>query len=100
MPIILIQRLPAAWLANCVAIWLATLLWTPVCVAAPSQIMEQAFVIDPGGQMTLERVRQQDKTAFTGALKHLRNRSVAWVRLRVVPPAGTGAVTVSALIEY
>lgn len=93
MPILLTRRHLIARFASCVVLWLATLLWSPVCVAATSQIVEQAFVLDPGGQMTLEQARQQPQTAFTGAFKHLHNRSVVWVRLRVVPPAATGAVT-------
>lgn len=71
-------------------LWLAALLWVPACLAAPSQIVEQAFVLDPGGQMTLEQARQQPQTVYTDALKRLLNHSVVWVRLRVVPTADAG----------
>ena len=75
------------------ALWLAALLWSPVCSAATSQIVEQAFVMDPTGQMTLEQAQQQPQTAYTGNLARLWDYSVIWVRLRVVPPAGAGAAT-------
>ena len=91
MPILLTRRHLIAWFANCVVLWLATLLWSPVCVAATSQIVEQAFVLDPGGQMTLEQARQQPQTPYSGTFTHLLGNSTAWVRLRVAPTLGTSA---------
>jgi len=89
MPLPLTQRRPAVWLARCIALWLAALLWwAPACLAAPSQIVAQAFVVDPTGQMTLEQAQQQPEQTYTGALARLRDTSVVWVRLRVAPSAG------------
>ena len=82
-------RHPIVWLARCLALWLATVLWTPGSLAAPSRIVEQAFVLDPSGQMSLEQVRKQPETAYTGPLMRLRDQSVVWVRLRMVPSAGS-----------
>jgi signal transduction histidine kinase len=82
---------PHARLATFITLWLVALLWAPACLAAPSQIVERAFVLDPSGQMTLDQARQQPETAYTGALTRLRDHAVVWVRLRVAPPAGTAA---------
>ena len=84
---------PHARLMTFMALWLAALLWAPAGLAAPSQIVEQAFVLDPSGRLTLDEARQQPQTAYTGNLARLRDNSVVWVRLRVAPPAGAGAAT-------
>ena len=82
-------RRPSVWLAWRLALWLTTVLWAPDALAAPSQIVAQAFVLDPSGQMTLEQVQKQPETAYTGPLLRLQDRSVVWVRLRVAPSAGS-----------
>lgn len=85
---LLTSRRPTPWIASCLALWLAALLWSPACLAAPSRIVEQAFVLDPSGQMTLDQARQQPETAYSGNLTRFMDSSVVWVRLRVVPSAG------------
>ena len=82
------QRRPNAWLAICLGLWLAAALWGKVCHAAPSQIVEQAFVPDPSGQMTFDEARQQPQQPYTGVLKRSMETSVVWVRLRIAPPIG------------
>ena len=93
MPPPLTLRRPA-WLAACMALGLtALLLWAPACLALPGQIVEQAFVLDPSGQMTLEQARQQPETVYMGTLTRFLDHSVVWVRLRVVPSADTATAT-------
>lgn len=87
MPTPLTPRRPPRGLVSCLALWLIALLWAPAGPAAASRIVEQAFVLDPGGQMTLEQAQQQPATAYTGKLRRVRDRSVVWVRLRVAPSA-------------
>lgn len=84
------------WLASCMALWLAAMLGCPPALAAPSQIVEQAFVVDPSGRMTLEQAMQEPQKVYTGALVRLLNGSVVWVRLRVVPVPTTAATNAAA----
>ena len=93
MPHPLTQRHPHIWLMLCLAFWLSAVLAAPACLAAPSQIVEQAFVLDPSGQMTLEQAQQQPQTAYKGTLRRLLDPSVVWLRLRVAPRADDGAAT-------
>ncbi len=79
------QRRPMALSLCCVVLLLFTALWNGACFAASSQIVEQAFVSDTSGQMTLDQVRQQPETSYTGALARVLSTSVVWVRLRVAP---------------
>ena len=88
IPLPLTPCRPKGWFVIGLAFWLAGMLWVPASLAAPSQIVEQAFVLDSCGQMTLEQARQQPETAYTGTLTRLWDHSVVWVRLRVAPPAG------------
>lgn len=91
MPHTLTQRYPHVRLMLCLAFWLSVVLAAPACLAAPSQIVEQAFVLDPSGQMTLEQAQLQPETAYAGTLRRLLDPSVVWLRLRVAPPADDGA---------
>jgi signal transduction histidine kinase len=79
------------------ALWLIALLWGSACLAAPSQIVEQAFVVDPSGQMTLEQAQQQAEQPYTGSLARLLEHSVVWVRLRVAPSISAGGATTERL---
>lgn len=42
-------------------------------------------MVDTSGQMTLDQIRQQPQTSYTGALARVLSTSVVWVRLRVAP---------------
>lgn len=86
---------PFAWLARSLALGLAALVWSCVALGASSRIVEQAFVSDPEGNMTLEQAMQQPQTVYTGALVRLRHFSVVWVRLRVAPPSESMATATS-----
>ena len=82
-----------AWFAPC-ALGLAAALWSCAVLAAPSRIVEQSFVPDPGGTLTLEQAMQEPQTTYTGALVRLPHSSVVWVRLRLEPapePAASSA---------
>jgi signal transduction histidine kinase len=91
MPTTLSSRRPNAWLARHLALGLVALLWSCAVLGAPSRIVEQAFVADPGGQMTLEQAMQQPEEIYAGALVRLRVHSVVWVRLRLAPASEPGA---------
>lgn len=74
---------------------LAALLWAsasaPAWASAPGRIVEQAFVADPSGRMTLEEVLRQPQTRYAGTLDRAFDLSVVWVRLRLAPPETAGA---------
>jgi signal transduction histidine kinase len=75
------KRLPILWW---VAIFLIGLMWGAAAMAAPSRIVEQAFVRDPSGHMTLDEVRGRPQSPFTGDFFDPWDHSVVWIRLRLV----------------
>ncbi len=93
-------RRPLGYLVHSLALWLAAMFCCSSVLATPGHIVEQAFVTDPGGQMTLEQAMRQPQTVYSGALVRSLEHSVVWVRLHVVPepdglPAPPGGVAVT-----
>lgn len=83
----------AAWRALSVICLLAWMLWAPACLAANGRLIERAYVLDPSGTMTLEQARSQRLAPFPYEVKQFDNGSdltVAWLRVRVVPPPAIG----------
>ncbi|OYY66418.1 MAG: hypothetical protein B7Y51_01525, partial [Burkholderiales bacterium 28-67-8] len=85
MPLTFIVRNRGPWLAWALACLMATALWTPGARAASLHIVEQAYVRDPSGQMTLDEAQRQVQTPYRGTFADLFGPRVVWVRLRVEP---------------
>ena len=96
MPLTFIVRNRGSWLAWALACLIATALWTPGARAASLHIVEQAYVRDPSGQMTLDEAQRQVQTPYRGTYADPFGPRVVWVRLRLeptdvdapLPPAG------------
>ena len=92
----------ARWAAGCGArqfgclllLALAAALWAPACRAAAGSIIEQAYVVDPSGRMSLDEARQQPQQVYSGALLRGLDHSVVWVRWRLAPAAASGHLVV------
>ncbi len=73
---------------------LAAALCAPACRAAASSIVEQAYVLDPSGRMSLDEARQQPQQVYNGTLLRGLDDSVVWVRWRLAPAAVSARLVV------
>lgn len=83
---VLATKWQGIWRALRLTCLLAAASWGPACWAAGSQLIEKAFVLDPGGTMTLEQAQAQTATPFSKYFDNAGDISPAWIRLRIAPP--------------
>jgi len=63
-------------------LWLWLLCLTPA-LAAQTQVLSQAYLVDPLGKLDLSQVRQQDFTPLHGILARGYTPTVTWLRISV-----------------
>ena len=84
-------RIGAALLRWSLVCWLFGALVPQACLAAHSRIVEQAFVRDRSGQMTLAEAQRQPQTRYRGHYLQVIDPSVVWIRLRIAPDPAAAA---------
>lgn len=60
--------------------------WWPCGAVAAGYISEQAWLEDPGGELSFKEVQQKNFTPYTALLTKGYSASTFWVRLRINPP--------------
>ncbi len=95
-PLLSIPCIGAALLRWGLVCWLIGALWPPTCLAAHSRIVEQAFVRDRSGQMTLAEAQRQPQTPYRGHYLQVIDPSVVWIRLRIAPDPAAATASASA----
>ena len=85
LPLLSIPLIGAALLRWSLVCWLIGALCPQPGLAAHSRIVEQAFVHDRSGQMTLAEAQRQPQTSYRGHYLQVIDPSVVWIRLRIAP---------------
>lgn len=72
------------WLRR-LLLWLFLLATSPLALACDACIVEQAWIEDDSGQLSLAQVRTQPEHRFEGGISKGFGSSTLWIRLRIDP---------------